>query len=311
MRTKQLGSRGPGISVVGFGAWEAGGGVWGERPDEESIAAIQAGVDAGINWVDTAEVYGQGRSEQVVARALEGRPDVMVFTKVAPKRAGTGFARDDVHRAAEKSVARLQRESIDLYQLHWPDRSIPVEETWEAMMELVEQGVVRYAGVSNFDQDLIERCEKIGHVDSLQPHFSMLHRDNEHLFPYCSSNGTGIICYSPLAYGLLTGAIDESTRFAEDDWRSGGTGIGYYDEFFAPGKLEKNLETVAALRPIADRTSISLAQLALAWVWHQEAVTGAIAGSRSPKHVQENARAGDVDLDRQVLEEIEQVLSDR
>lgn len=310
MQTQRLGSSGPEISVVGYGSWEAGAGVWGANPPEDRlIGAIQAGLDEGIDWIDTAEIYGHGKSETIVGRAASGRDDVMIFTKVAPSGAGTGFAPDQIRKAAEGSLERLGRDRIDLYQLHWPDDSVPLEETWEAMAELKAEGLVRFIGVSNFDRQRIERCEKIEHVDSLQPHFSMLHRDSrDDLFPFCRANGTGIICYGPLAYGLLTGAIDRDTTFAEDDWRGGGTGIGYYKELFAPGKLEKNLEIVEALRPIADRTGATLAQLALAWVFHQEGVTGAIAGSRSAEHVVQNARAGDNRLEQKDLDEIESLL---
>jgi aryl-alcohol dehydrogenase-like predicted oxidoreductase len=310
MRKQRLGSQGPEISVVGYGSWEAGAGIWGANPPEdELIAAIHAGLDAGIDWIDTAEIYGRGKSESIVGRAAEGRDDVMIFTKLAPRGSGSGFGAEDVRRGAEGSLERLRRDVIDLYQLHWPDGSIPVEETWEAMAALKAEGLVRYIGVSNFDRGLIERCEKIEHVDSLQPQFSILHRDGrDDLFPFCRDNGTGIVCYGPLAYGLLTGAIDRDTEFARDDWRSGGTGIGYYRELFAPGKIEKNLETVEALRPIADRVGTTLAQLALAWVGHQTGVTGAIAGSRSAEHVVQNAGAGDVTLEQKDLDEIEFLL---
>lgn len=310
MKSERLGARGPAISVVGYGSWELGGGIWGPGPSEDRlIEAIHAGLDAGIDWIDTAEIYGRGRSETIVGRALQEYPDVVVFTKVAPRGAGTGFAPDQVRKAAEQSLQRLGRDVIDLYQLHWPDDSIPVEETWSAMAALKSEGLVRYIGVSNFDEDLIRACEAIEHVDSLQPQFSLLHREGrEDLFEFCASNGTGIICYGPLAYGLLTGAVTRATKFAKDDWRSGGTGIGYYRELFAPGRLEKNLDVVDSLRPIADRLDISLAQLALAWVFHQTGVTGAIAGSRSPEHVVQNARAGDVALEAKDLEEIEEIL---
>lgn len=309
MKTKALGSLGPEISVVGYGSWEAGGGIWGANPPEDQlIAAVRAGFDAGINWIDTAEIYGRGLSEEIMGRALKGYDDVMVFTKVAPRGSGTGFRPDQVRRAAEKSLKRLDRDAIDLFQLHWPDSSTPIEETWTAMAELKAEGLVRFIGVSNFDQDLIEACEPIEHVDSLQPHFSLLHRNGrEDLFPFCKSNGTGIICYGPLAYGLLTGAITRETKFADDDWRSG-SGVGYYRELFAPGVIERNLEIVDALRPIADRLGVTVAQLALAWIVHQEGVTGAIAGSRSAEHVVQNAGAGDVVLETKDLEEIETLL---
>lgn len=309
MRERRLGSAGPSISVIGFGAWEAGGGVWGtQRPEDEVVQAMRAGFDAGINWVDTAELYGGGRSEEVVAKAVRGRDDVSVFTKVAP--VGSGVDAAGVRRGAEGSLRRLRRDVIDLYQVHWPDEDVALEETWEAMAGLVEDELARFVGLSNFDGSQIERCEAIRHVDSVQPHFSMLHRSGQDdLFPFCRANGSGVICYGPLGFGLLTGAITPDTRFGPDDWRSGRLGIGYYDELFAPGAFERNLEVVAALRPVAQRLGLTLAQLALGWVVHQDGVTGAIAGSRSPRHVVENAAAADVELGPDDLEEIEAALA--
>ena len=309
MKTQKLGSQGPEISVVGFGAWEAGGGVWGDHiPDDQTIDAMRTAIDSGITWIDTAEIYGRGRSEELVGEALQGI-DALVFTKVAPKGAGTGFKPDQVKAAARKSLKRLQRDVIDLFQLHWADSSIPVEDTWGAMVELVDEGVVRYIGVSNFDRELIERCEKIRHVDSLQPHFSMLHQEGRgDLFPFCESNGTGIICYGPLAYGLLTGAITADTKFEAGDWRGGKSGMGYYREFYAPGVKERHLEKVDQLKKVAERLDVSMAQLALAWVFHQTGVTGAIAGSRSPNHVRDNAGAGTITLDADDLAEVDTIL---
>jgi aryl-alcohol dehydrogenase-like predicted oxidoreductase len=308
---QQLGSQGPEISVVGFGAWEAGGGIWGEVPDDQTIEAMRAAVDAGITWIDTAEVYGSGRSEELVGKALKGLDDTLVFTKVAPKNAGTGFRPDQVKEAARKSLGRLQRDVIDVYQLHWPTSSVPVEDTWGAMAELVDEGLVRHIGVSNFDRELIERCEKIRHVDSLQPHFSMLHHAGRHrFFPFCKENGTGIVAYGPLAGSLLTGAITMETEFDDSDWRSGKTSgdAGYFTEFFAPGVKERNLEKVERLKKIAVRLDVSMAQLALAWVSHQTGVTGAIAGSRSPQHVRDNAGAGTITLNADDLAEIDTIL---
>lgn len=310
MQKHRLGSNGPEISVVGFGAWEAGGGIWGDVPDEQTIEAMRAAIDAGITWIDTAEVYGSGRSEELVGAALKGL-DALVFTKVAPKEAGSGFRPQQVKDAARQSLGRLQRDVIDLYQLHWPDSSIPVEDTWGAMAELVDEGLVRYIGVSNFDRELIGRCEAIRHVDSLQPHFSMLHQAGRHrFFPFCKDNGTGIIAYGPLAGSLLTGAITMETEFDDTDWRSGKTQgqAGYYKEFFAPGVKERNLEKVEQLKEVAARLEISMPQLALAWVFHQDGVTGAIAGSRSASHVRDNAGAGRITLSSDDLEEIDTIL---
>lgn len=311
MKTRRLGSNGPEISVVGYGSWEAGGDAWGpEVPEERVIEAIHAGVNAGINWVDTAEVYGGGRSEELVGKALKGRDEVMVFTKVAPSGAGSGFRPEGVRAGAEGSLRRLGRDVIDLYQLHWPSSEAPLEETWGAMAQLVDDGLVRYIGVSNFNRSRIETCEAIRHVDSLQPHFSMLHQDGrEDLFPFCGSNGTGVIAYGPLAYGLLTGALTKDTEFGEDDWRGGGHGQSYYDQLFAGDRFTDNLDKVERLKPVADRLGVTLPQVALAWVFHQEGVTGAIAGSRSPEHVKDNAGAGSVELSSSDLEEIDSILA--
>ncbi len=310
MKMRKLGSQGPEISAVGFGTWEAGGNAWGpEVPDERTIEAIRTGADSGINWVDTAEVYGGGRSEELVGRALQGRNDVMVFTKVASRGAGSGYRPDEVRKGAEGSLRRLGRDVIDLYQIHWPTSEFDVEETWGAMAQLVDDGLVRYIGVSNFKRDLIERCEKVRHVDSLQPHFSMLWQEGrDDLFPFCKENGTGVIAYGPLSYGLLTGTFTPDTTFTEDDWRGGGHGISYYDKLFAPGKFETNVAKTQELKPVADRLGITLPQLALAWVFHQEGVTGAIAGSRSPEHVKDNAGAGSVTLSAADQDEIDAIL---
>lgn len=310
MQHRALGAKGPEISVIGFGAWEAGGEAWGPNQSEDQVVeAIQAGIDAGISWIDTAEVYGNGTSERLVGRAIAGRrEEVTVATKVAPKPEGTGFRAQEVPRACRTSLERLGVEHIDLYQLHWRDHRVPVEETWEAMAGLADQGLVRHIGVSNFDQDLIERCEAIRHVDSLQPQFSLLHLKHRDLIRWCGDRGIGVVCYGPLAYGLLTGAIDTETEFHPGDWRSGRQGEGYYAALFAPGKIERSLAVVDRLRQIADRLGITVAQLSLAWTYHQPGVTAAIAGSRNPDHVRQNAQAGDVKLDQATLTEIEDLI---
>lgn len=296
--------------MVGFGAWEAGGTEWGPNPsDEEVIEAMQAALDAGITWIDTAEVYGDGKSEELVGRAVEGRRHgVVIATKVAPRPDGTGFRREEVRAACEGSLKRLGTDRVDLYQLHWRDPRVTVEETWEAMAALVEDGLVGAIGLSNFDRELIERCEAITHVDSLQPHFSMLHLENRDLIRWCGERGIGVVTYGPLAFGLLTGAIDEDTEFDPRDWRSGRGGVSYWRAMFAPGKIERSLAVVDGLRPISERLGVTLAQLALAWTIHQPGVTAAIAGSRNPDHVRQNAAAGDLVLDEGTLAEIEELL---
>ncbi len=311
MRSARLGSKGPEISVVGYGAWEAGGDFWGPNAsDEEVVRAIHAGLDAGITWIDTAEVYGNGESERLVGVAVAGRRDeVVIATKAAPRPSGSGFRAGEVRLACEGSLARLGVEHIDLYQLHWQDAGVPVEETWGAMAALVDEGKVRFIGVSNFDEELIERCLAIRHVDSLQPHFSMLHLPNRQLIRWCGERGIGIVTYGPLAFGLLTGAFHGREDFASDDWRSGAHGGGgYYSAMFAPVKLERSLAVVEGLRPIVERLGVTVAQLALAWNVHQPGVTAAIAGSRNPEHVRQNAAGGDVGLDAATLQELETLL---
>src|SRR5262245_51960276 len=208
MRIRRLGSQGPDISVIGLGAWEAGGDAWGPNPDEaDVVAAYHAAFDAGITWVDTAEVYGRGVSEGIVGKALDGRRDEIVLaTKVAPAPEGHGFRPDEVRAACDASLGRLQTDAIDLYQLHWPDETgIPIEDTWGAMAGLVEAGKVRAIGASNFDRPMLEVCEAIRHVDALQQEFSMLVLDDRELLTWCGEQGIGVVTYCPLGVGSLTG----------------------------------------------------------------------------------------------------------
>ncbi len=309
MEQRKLGKDGPEISVIGYGAWEAGGGYHSTNPpDEELIEAMRAAFDHGVSWVDTAEAYGAGRSEELVGQAVAGREDVMVFTKVIFQPFGSGLDATGIRAGAQASLRRLGRESIDLYQLHLPDPQIPVEESWGVMAELVDEGLVRCIGVSNFPPQLVERCERVRHVDSVQLHFSLLHHEDYLiLLPLCRANGTGILAYGPLGFGVLAGTMTPHTRFADDDWRSGNVPlpVPLYQQIFAPGRFEQHLRVVEALRPIAQRTGLSLAQLALAWVIHQEGITAAIAGARSAAHATEAAGAGSIALSAEDLEDID------
>lgn len=309
MRRRRLGSHTPEMSAIGFGAWEAGGGSeWGTAPAEEQVLeAIEAIFDCGIDWIDTAEVYGNGRSEELVAKAVGGRRDeILILSKVAPSPEGSGFRPDQVRSACEKSLRRLQTDRLDLYQLHWPDDTgVPLEDTWGAMASLVDDGLVRHIGVSNFDRGLIERCEAIRHVDSLQQEFSMLQQRDRDLIRWCGEHGTGVLSYGPLAFGLLTGAITAETAFDKGDFRADEDS----DALFGSG-FERSLAVVDLLRPIAERLDISLAQLALAWNLQQSGVKVAIAGSRNPEHVRSNAAAGDVVLDEAILSELDAVVSE-
>ena len=294
---------GPELSVIGFGAWEAGGDAWGpNRSESEVIDAIGAGLDAGMNWVDTAEVYGDGVSEMLVGKALAGRRDgIFLATKVAPTPEGTGFRPEQVRAACDASLGRLGVDVIDLYQLHWPDRGVSVEDTWGAIGGLVDAGKVRWVGVSNFDRTLIERCSAIRHIDSLQQEFSLVRPDDRELIRWCGEAGIGVLSYSPLGAGLLTGAFDREDAQRIDDWRAsdGLTSVGHLDRVFA---------LVDGMRPVAERLGVSLPQLALAWNWQQPGVTSAIAGSRDAEHTRSNAAAGDLELDGGTLAELDALI---
>lgn len=313
MRTRKLGTSGPEISAVGLGAWQAGG-SWGTNPnDDEIIDAYHSAFDAGINWIDTAEVYGPHSSEELVGRAVANRDDVMVFTKVGPRPVGSGYEPDSIRSAVEGSLRRIGRDVIDLYQLHQPVPGMDIEAAWDAMAGLVEDGLVRFIGLSNVDRDQIELCQRIRPVDSLQPNFSMLYRNLRELIAWCGQQGIGVIAYGPLAFGLLTGAITAQTSFPPDDWRSGNTDVPavqrLYRDLFAPEVIAGHLATTEALAPLADRLGLTRAQLALAWAIQQAGVTGVICGTRSAKRASENAAAGSIELSPDDLAAIDAVLA--
>jgi aryl-alcohol dehydrogenase-like predicted oxidoreductase len=316
LTTRRLGHTDMDITTVGFGAWAIGGGDWafgwGPQDDEQSIATIRYATDRGINWIDTAAVYGLGHSEEIVRRALEDIPATerpLLFTKcglvwdesdrMAPPRQVLRPA--SVRRECEASLRRLGVERIDLYQFHWPDQTgTAVEDSWGEMMRLTEEGKVRAAGVSNFDVPLLERCEALRHVDSLQPPFSLIRRraaDRE--IPWCADRGTGVIVYSPMQSGLLTERFSEARVEAlhQGDWR-----LGSPD--FQPPKLRRNLALRDALRPIAERHDTTVAQIAIAWTLGWTGVTAAIVGGRTPDQVDGWIDAGSVELTEGDLEDI-------
>jgi aryl-alcohol dehydrogenase-like predicted oxidoreductase len=312
MELRTLGRLGPEISVVGFGAWEAGGDMWGANQSEDAVVtAIRAGIDAGMTWIDTAEVYGGGRSEELVARALAGRGDgVSIFTKLAPEPAGSGFRPEQVHAGIRGSLKRLGVDHVELYQLHWPDLSVPVEETWGAMAAVQDEGLARHIGVSNFDRPLVQRCLAVRHVDSVQNELSLFRQDDrKRLLPWLEEQGVGYLAYGPLAFGLLTGAIREDTTFPQDDWRAGRMGMSNYERLFSPRVRASNLAKVDRLRPISERLGTQPATLALRWVIEQRGVSAAIAGSRNPDHTRSNAEAGDLRLDEATLQEVEGIFA--
>ena len=303
MRLKVLGSNGPDISVIGFGAWEI-------SVDESSVAAdraidaIRAGVEAGMTWIDTAEVYGMGRSEELVARALEDRPDILVCTKIWHGVHGA-LTRDVMRAAAEASLDRLGRDAIDLYLLLEADPTRAVENTWETMAALAEDGLVGAVGVCNFPAELVRRCERVRHVDAVQNQFSLIHRD-EHaaLSAHCARFGTTFIAYGPLALGLLTG----KTSFADTSWGQGKTFdqlSAYQRSLFGSDVLQRHLAYVERLQVVANGAGLPLAQVALAWVTLRDEFTVAIAGSTSAGNTRANAAAGSLRLEPSVMAELD------
>lgn len=313
---RPLGTSGLRITQVGFGAWAVGGGEWaygwGTQDDAASIAAIQHAVSRGINWIDTAAIYGLGHSEEVVGRAVREIPAAerpYVFTKGGmiadlgrpfdePKRT---LRPESIRKEVEASLRRLGVERIDLYQFHWPDAmGTPVEDSWGEMVRLIKEGKVRAGGVSNYSVGMLEQAEKVRHVDSLQPPFSLINRNAAaDVIPWCAAHGTGVIVYSPMQSGILTDGFSRERvqRMETRDWRRKSA------EFNEPA-LSRNLALRDVLAPIAKRHGVSIAAVAIAWTLSWTGVTGAIVGARSPEQVDGWIAAGNLTLEPADLAEI-------
>ena len=291
MKTRQLGNSDLQITPLGIGAWAMGGAgwafAWSGQDDNESIAAIHAALDAGMNWIDTAAVYGLGHSEEVVAKALAGRSQKpYVFTKCARiwdenRQIGKSLKADSVRRECEASLRRLNVDTIDLYQIHWPEPDEEVEEGWATLAKLKEEGKVRWIGVSNFNAEQLCRAQKLAPITSLQPPYSLIRREVEaDALPFCAVHNVGVIAYSPMGSGLLTGAMtrERVENLPEDDWRRRGP------QFQEP-LLTRNLKIADKLKEIAARHNRSAGEAALAWVLRNPVVTGAIVGVRNAGQV--------------------------
>lgn len=291
LQTRQLGNSDMHITRIGFGAWAIGGGdwqfAWGHQEDQDSIAAIERALDLGINWIDTAAIYGLGHSEEVVARALrQSSHKPYIFTKCSmrwdrDRKIYRSLKTASVQEEVENSLRRLHVDVIDLYQIHWPDPEGEIEEGWAEMAKLQKAGKVRYIGVSNFNVAQMERAAKIAPITSLQPPYSPIHRQVEaEILPYCLAHGIGVINYSPMASGLLTGKMtaERIQRLPEDDWRRRNA------QFQSP-KLEKNLALVEELRKIGDQHGVEPGVVAVAYTLHNPAVTAAIVGARRADQV--------------------------
>jgi aryl-alcohol dehydrogenase-like predicted oxidoreductase len=314
MRTRRLGNSDLEITRVGFGAWALGGSgwefAWGAQDDESSIAAIHRALELGVNWIDTAAAYGLGHSEEVVARALASwsGPRPYVFTKCGLRGDEHGnvhkvLKADSIRRECEDSLRRLRVDVIDLYQIHWPpdDNGSDLEEGWATMAKLQREGKVRWIGVSNFDVEQIERARDIAPITSLQPPYSLIRRDVEsQVLPFCRRHGLGVIVYSPMASGLLTGSMtrERAAKLPADDWR-------HRDPEFNEPRLSDNLALVERLRAIGARHGRTAGEVAIAWVLHHPAVTGAIVGARRAEQAQGVMRAADLQLNDEEVADIE------
>jgi aryl-alcohol dehydrogenase-like predicted oxidoreductase len=318
LQTVKLGKTGMEITPIGFGAWAIGGGgwaaAWGPQDDDEAVGAIRRAVELGVNWVDTAAVYGLGHSEELVAQALKSVPESerpYVFTKCSLVWDDEGdisnvLEKDSVKRECEESLRRLQTDVIDLYQIHWPNPDKDIEEGWEAMAELKDEGKVRHIGVSNFDVSQMERIGERAPVETLQPPYNMLNRGvEEEILPYCGENDIGVIAYSPMRSGLLTGKMtpERVANLPSDDWRRNA------DDFQEP-RLSRNLALVGLLEEIGREHGRSPGEVAIAWTLRHPAVTAAIVGGRRPDQVDGIIGAAELRLSEDELDRIETFLTE-
>jgi aryl-alcohol dehydrogenase-like predicted oxidoreductase len=300
------------ITPIGFGSWAVGGGGWqfgwGPQNDGESVAAIRRALDLGMNWIDTAAVYGLGHSEEIVAQAIRGRAArPLIFTKCSMIWDKEGniqhnLTAKSIRREVENSLRRLQIDVIDLYQIHWPDPEADIEEGWATMAELKREGKVRFIGVSNFNVEQMRRIMEIARIDTLQPPYSLIRPEVEReILPFCQEHGIGVIVYSPMMSGLLSGAMtrERVAGFAEDDWRR-------RDPDFQEPLLSRNLELAGQLKGIGLRHGRSAGEVAIAWTLRHPAVTGAIVGGRNPSQVDGVVGAADFRLSASEIDEIEE-----
>jgi aryl-alcohol dehydrogenase-like predicted oxidoreductase len=311
METKRLGNSDMDLTRIGLGAWAIGGGgwkfAWGPQDDNASIAAIRTALDAGVNWIDTAAVYGLGHSEEVVAQALDGVPHKpYVFTKCErvwndEREISARLKRDSIRKEVEGSLRRLKRDVIDLYQIHWPEPDADIEEGWETMAKLKEEGKVRWIGVSNFNAAQMERAQRIAPITSLQPPYNLLTRGvEESILPFAQKNGIGVIVYSPMKSGLLTGAMtrERIDAMPDDDFRRNVAA-------FKEPLLSRNLELAELLKRIGAWHGVSAGVVAIAWTLRNPAVTAAIVGMRSANQAKGVLPALDFRLSDTEADEIE------
>jgi len=312
MKTRQFGNTDMHITPIGFGTWALGGGGWafgwGPQDDEQSIAAIHRALDLGINWIDTAAVYGLGHSEEIVARALKDRSErPYVFTKCSRVWDENGEIRSSlkaqsIRRECEDSLRRLQVDVIDLYQVHWPMPESELEEGWEAMAQLKDEGKVRYIGACNFNVEQMRRAMRIAPISTLQPPYSLVKPEVEkEILPFCEEQDIGVIVYSPMMSGLLSGSMtrERIAKLPDDDWRK-------RDPEFQEPRLSRNLALVEQLQEIGYMHSRSPGEVAIAWTLHNPAVTAAIVGARRPEQVDSIIGAAEFRLTEAEFDQIEE-----
>lgn len=325
MLYRKLGNSGLEVSAITFGAWAAGGWMWGSTDRNEAIEAIKASYDVGVTSIDTAPIYGQGTSEEIVGEAIKGisRDKVQILTKFGMRwdLAKGDFAmhsknndgkdidvykfagRDSIIYECEQSLQRLGTDYIDLYQIHWPDSTTPIDETFEAVSRLVEQGKVRFAGVCNYNAQQMAEAEKTLELVSNQIPFSMVNRGiEEETVPYCIENNKSILAYSPLERGLLTGKIKPGYKFQEGDHRAS-------HKHFQPDFIEKTNALLEKIRPIADQHNVSLGQLVLRWTIERPGITVALAGARNAEQAVQNAKSADIKLSAEEINTINDLVN--
>jgi aryl-alcohol dehydrogenase-like predicted oxidoreductase len=317
MRTRKLGGTGLNLSVIGLGTFAIGGGDWsygwGPQDDRESIEAILRALDRGINWIDTAPAYGCGHSEEIVGKAIKGlssKPIIATKCGILCDKAGDiifHLSRESIRSEVEASLRRLNIDVIDLYQIHWPNPDRDIEEAWDTIAELVKEGKVRYAGVSNFNIEQLKRIQSIHPVASLQPPYSMLDRSIEDkMLDYCRQNNMGVIVYSPMQQGLLSGKF---TRERLQNLPAGD--LRHRDPHFQEPQFSANLELAEGLYPIARKSGRTVAQLAIAWVLRRPEVTAAIVGARRPSQIEETVLAGNWVLSGEDISAIDRLIDKR
>ncbi len=309
MRKIKLGATDLEVSRICFGTWQFGG-DWGAIDERDAIAAVGRARELGIDFFDTAQAYGFGVSERLLARALEGVPRerVVLATKGGLRREGGELLRDAsptwLRSGLEQSLRNLNTDYVDIYQVHWPDPATPFAETAAALEEFVKEGRVRYVGVSNYDAHELAELERTRRLDTLQPPYHMLRREIERaVLPYCEEHEIGVLAYGPLAHGLLSGHFTRETRLAADDWRRG-------SDLFGGDGYERNLRIVEQLGELAGELGITVAQLAIGWVLANPAVHVAIVGARRPDHIEGAAPAADVALDADAMARVEEILGE-